>query len=54
MDREQLWKIFENTGSVEAYLLYKDIVDVTKTPENEEPQDADMYRWIGAESKEYS
>ncbi|WP_242871707.1 YqzL family protein [Acetanaerobacterium elongatum] len=48
MDREALWRIFEDTGSVEAYLLYKDNQFLQGLAESEEPQDADMYRGSGA------
>ncbi len=44
MDREVLWRIFEDTGSVEAYLLYRDILDEKDLPESEEPRDANIYR----------
>ncbi len=53
MDREALWKIFEDTGSVEAYLLYKDTLFQQGLPESEEPQNANMYRGSGAQGTGY-
>ena len=49
MDREALWRIFEDTGSVEAYLLYKDTHLLQGLAESEDPQNADMYRGSGAQ-----
>lgn len=53
MDREALWKIFEDTGSVEAYLLYRDILNRQPEPESEEPCDADLYGGSRAQSAGY-
>ncbi len=50
MDREALWKMFEDTGSVEAYLLYRDILDQQGQPESEEPRNADIYGGSSAKS----
>ncbi len=32
MDQKDAWKCFENTGSVEAYLLYHALEDKEKRP----------------------
>lgn len=32
MDQNEAWKCFENTGSVEAYLLYHALGDKEKQP----------------------
>ncbi|MFA9380495.1 MAG: YqzL family protein [Acetanaerobacterium sp.] len=50
MDREALWKIFEDTGSVEVYLLYRDILNEQGLPESEEPRNADIYGGSSAQS----
>ncbi len=33
MDQKEAWKCFENTGSVEAYLLYHALEEKEKRPE---------------------
>ncbi len=53
VDREALWKLFEDTGSVEAYLQYRDILNRQGQPESEEPQDADLYGGSCAKSTGY-
>ncbi|MBQ6823975.1 MAG: YqzL family protein [Clostridia bacterium] len=35
MDKQEAWKCFENTGSVEAYLLYNMLEKKEKEPRND-------------------
>lgn len=51
MDRETLWKVFENTGSVEAYLQYKKLSQTADVKNGKEQENANLYRWAGTEGQ---
>jgi len=37
--RDFSWKVFSNSGSIDAYLLYREIVADRKRPEREEEEE---------------
>lgn len=41
MDKDAAWRIFTNTGSIEAYLAYLQFKDVKKDADNDKGKRAD-------------